>query len=269
MKSFSGNPFAIFGGAALLLSLSFLALIADPQSPDTQAAKGDPTLGERIAGGIVFEGKLWLRGIIGSRKDFARFSSSEKDEPLALVNSVSDSVVLSMQSIRIFSVDKHTWRQIKLKGKLRGGFQETADSPPSGDSVYVGFNTGEWGGGLQRVDLRTGVISDVERRDTKELCAGPLNSACDPVTGVIPDPQNKDCILAAVGLVHMLSHGRILRVCGKDVSLVFEKSFKVDGFKGEWEMIEAFFGLVPAVDGGFWAITSEALYHFGAEMVQS
>jgi len=39
------------------------------------------------------------------------------------------------------------------------------------------------------------------------------------------------------------SHGRILRVCGKDVSLVFEKSFKVDGFKGEWEMTEAFFGL--------------------------
>jgi len=198
-------------------------------------------------------------------EDLARFSSSEKDEPLALVNSVSDSVVLSVQSIRIFSADKHTWRQIKLKGKLRGGFQETADSPPSGDSVYVGFNTGEWGGGLQRVDLRTGVISDVERRDTKELCAGPLNSACDPVTGVIPDPQNKDCILAAVGLVHMLSHGRILRVCGKDVSLVFEKSFKVDGFKGEWEMTEAFFGLVPAVDGGFWAITSEALYHFGAD----
>src|SRR5258707_15103532 len=69
-KSFR-NPFASFGGAALLLSLSFLALNADPQSPDTQAAKGDSILGERIAGGIVFEGKLWLRGIIGSRKDLA------------------------------------------------------------------------------------------------------------------------------------------------------------------------------------------------------
>jgi hypothetical protein len=131
----------------------------------------------------------------------------------------------------------------------------------------VGFNTGEWGGGLQRVDLRTGVISDVERRDTKELCAGPLNSACDPVTGVIPDPQNKNCILAAVGLVHMLfSHGRILRVCGNDVSLVFEKSYKVDGFEGKkWEMSEAFFGLAPTVDGRFWGITSEALYHFEAD----
>jgi hypothetical protein len=86
------------------------------------------------------------------------------------------------------------------------------------------------------------------------------------VTGVIPDPQNKNCILAAVGLVHMLEHGRILRVCGKVVSVVFEKSYKVDGFKGDkWEMTEAFFGLVPTVDGGFWAITSEALYLFAED----
>jgi hypothetical protein len=196
----------------------------------------------------------------------ATFSSSEKEEPIALLNSGRDSVVLSVQSIHIFSAEKHTWRRVKLKGTLRGGFQQTADSPLSGDSVYVGFNTGEWGGGLQRVDLRTGVISDVERRDTKELCAGPLNTNCDPVTGVIPDPQNKDCILAAVGLVHMLEHGRILRVCRQDVNSVFEKSYNVENFKGEkWEMTEAFFGLVPAVDGGFWGITSEALYIFAAD----
>jgi hypothetical protein len=181
MNSFSRNLFAIFAGAALLLSLSFLTLNADPQSSDTQAAKGDSILGERIGGGIVLAGKLWLRGISSLRKgsatglislsladgsrqvhfergvidikkvghdlcvmrwpspdardvvlsiwrqdrfeELARFSPSEKDEPFALVNSGGDSVVLSVQAIRIFSADKHTWRQIKLKGKLRGGFQ--------------------------------------------------------------------------------------------------------------------------------------------------
>src|SRR6267378_3574645 len=71
MKRFSRNPFVIVRGAALLLSVFSLLLNADRQSPDTQAAKGDPVLGERIAGGVVFEGKLWLRGIIGSRKDFS------------------------------------------------------------------------------------------------------------------------------------------------------------------------------------------------------
>lgn len=324
MKSSSRIPFAIFSVAALLLSFSSLALRAAPQSPDSHEPKGDSLLGERIGGGIVFEGKLWLRGAILSRKsisgglvslnlagdsrqvhfergvldvkkighdlcvlrwpssdapevvlsvwrkdrfeDVAKFSPSKKDDPIALVNSANGPVLLSMQSIHTLSADKHEWHQIKLKGKLRGGYQETADSPLAGESIYVGFNTGEWGGGLQRVELRTGVVTDVERRDTKELCAGPMNSACDPVTGVIPDPRNKECILAAVGLVHMLSHGRILRVCGKDVSLIFEKTYTVDGFKDDkWKMTEAFFGLVPAADGGFWAITSGALYHFGAD----
>jgi hypothetical protein len=97
-------------------------------------------------------------------------------------------------------------------------------------------------------------------------CSGPLSSACDPVTGVIPDPRNKDCILAAAGLVHMFSHGRILRVCGKDASLIFEKSHILDGLNGhELKVTEAFFGLTLAADGGFWALTSETLYHFGAD----
>lgn len=317
MKCFLGNALAIFRGVALLLSLSAPVLKADPQSPDIHAAKGDPVLGERIAGGIVFEGKLWLRGVAGALvsislandsrqvhfqqgvldikklghdlwvmrwpspkahegvlsvwkkdrfEDLTRYSFSKKDEPIALVNSATGPVVLSVQSIRILPTDRQVWHQTKLKGKLRGGFQETADSPQSGDSVYVGFNTGEWGGGLQRVDLRTGLVSDIERRDTKELCGGPLNSNCDPVTGVIPDPRNKDCILASVGLVHMVSHGRILRVCGEDVSLVFEKTDTVDGFNGDkWKMTEAFFGLVATADGGFWAITSEALYRFAGD----
>jgi len=322
MKSFFRIPLAIF--VVLLLSFSSLPFWAATQSPDSDKPKGDSVPGERIAGGVVFEGKLWLRGATLSQnsgsaglvsldladnsrqvhfergvldikkighdlcvvrwptldtrevvlsvwkkdrfEDLAKFSSSEQDYPIALVNSAHSPVILSLASIRSLSADKHEWYKIKLKGKLRGGYQETAGTPLAGDSVYLGFNNGEWGGGLQRVELRTGVVTNVERRDTKELCAGPLNSACDPVTSVIPDPRNKDCILAAVGLVHMFSHGRILRVCGKDASLIFEKTHILDGLNGhELKVTEAFFGLTLAADGGFWAITSETLYHFGAD----
>lgn len=324
MKRFLRNPFAIFSGAALLLSFSSLLVRADPQSPDAEAPRGDPVLGERIAGGVVFDGKLWLRGAILSSKDFsgglvslslsdesrqvqfergvldlqkaghdlwvlrqpslgvrefvlsvwrdnrfqdlATFSTSVKDQPIALLLSGGTPTVLCVQTIRKFGLDNHAWRQVKLRGKLRGGYQETVASPLNGNSVYIGSNIGEWGGGLQLVDLRSGTVSEVERRDTKELCAGPLNSACDPVTAVTPDSQNKDCVLAAVGLVHMLSHGRILRVCGTNVSLVFEKVEMVDDFRGgKMPMTEAFFGLVSAEDGGFWGITSKALYRVGAD----
>lgn len=317
MKCFPGNALAILQSATLLLSLSVPLLQAAPQSPDSQPPKGDAALGERIAGGIVFEGKLWLRGVAGGlvsinltndsrqehfqqgvrdikrlgdvlwvircpspdthegilsvwRKDrfedIAKYTFPDKDGPVALVGSASGPVVLSIQSIHIFSTDKKEWRKLRLKGKLRGSFQRTAGSPQNGNGVYVGFNTGEWGGGLQQVDVKTGHISNIERRETKELCAGPLNRACDPVTGVIPDPRNKDCVLASVGLVHMMSHGRILRICGKDVSLVFEKTDTVDGFNGhKVKITEAFFGLAASADGGFWGIASAGLYRFAAD----
>src|SRR5258708_467418 len=290
MKCFSRNSYAFFAGAVLLLSLSVSTLKAEPQAPDKEDPQGDPVLGERIAGGVAFDGKLWLRGAILSRKDFsgglvslsladesrqvqfergvldiektghdlwvlrqptldvrefvlsvwrngrfqdmAKFSAYEKDEPIALLNAAGSPTVLCVHTVRKLAPDNHSWKQVKLSRKLRGGFQQTVASPISGSSVYIGFNTGEWGGGLQRVDLRSGTVTDIERRDTKELCAGPLNSNCDPVTGVIPDPQNKDCVLAAVGLVHMMSHGSILRVCGTSVSLVFEKVEMVDDFRG-------------------------------------
>jgi len=183
------------------------------------------------------------------------------------VNSTSGRAVLSTRAIRILSTDKHAWHMTRLKGMLRGRFQYTAALPLSRDAVYIGFNSGEWRGGLQRMDLQTGLITNVERRDTKELCAGPLNSDCDPVTGAISDPQNKECVLVAVGLEHMMSHGRILRVCENDADVVFQKSYEVGGLKkgAKLRMTEAFFGLVRGPDKALWGTTPRAFYRFEAD----
>jgi hypothetical protein len=196
--------------------------------------------------------------------DLGRFAHSKRDTPIILFKSGTNPAVLSSSTIRELSADTHAWRMTPLKGKLRSGVQMTAASPNSGGSVYVGFNMGEWGGGLQRIDLHTGAVTNVERRDSKELCAGPLNSDCDPVTGVIADPQNRDCVLASVGLVHMFtSGGRILRICGDNVTVVFEKP-ATGGIGGKQSMTEAFYGLASAAETGFWAITWRALYQFGS-----
>jgi hypothetical protein len=237
MRISSGRFFAVCARAPLLLSFSVLTLRAIPQSPETGQPEGDPVLGERIAGGVAFDGRLWLRGLQGSVKgssgglvslslsddsrnvrfeqgvldierldsdlwiircakphasevvlsvwkkgrfeDRATFSLSRKEQPLRLVNSTSGPAVLSTRAIRIFSTGKHAWHVTRLIGVLRGGFQYTTALPLSRAAAYIGFNSGEWGGGLQRIDLQTGLITNVERRDTKELCAGPLNSDCD------------------------------------------------------------------------------------------
>ena len=198
-------------------------------------------------------------------EDLTEFHLSAHDAPLALLRSAGSPAVLSEETVHYLAKD-NTWHVGQLNGKLRSGVGVSVASPQEGDGVYVGFNVGEWGGGLQQVDLRTGTVADVERRDTKNLCDGPLNRECDPVTGVIPDPQNRECVLASVGLVHLgMSNGRILRICNSRVTLVSEILIPEDKktpSNTKWGRTEAFYGLAPSADGGFWGITYRALYLF-------
>jgi hypothetical protein len=303
----------------LLLTLPFCVY---SQSSGTPHSETNAVATARISGGIVFAGRLWLRGTtararsgdgsgalisfsladMSERQDFdtgvlgieavgadlwvlrkspssntewilsvvrgdsvddrARFVPSDTDKPLALFGDGVAPAVLSQKSIRILSGDGN-WELINLQGPLRQGVQMQVASPMTGGAAYMGTNIGEWGGGLQRVDLKTGAVTSVERRDTKELCAGPLNSRCDPVTGVIPDPHNKGCVLASIGLVHFLSHGRILRVCGEQVSVIFEQKRTEQINARSLDVSDSIYGLASANDG-FWAVTPKALYHFEA-----
>lgn len=225
------------------------------------------------------DGELWILRAGPSKHQFAiatwrgnrfeevgEFQLAPKDSPLALLESAGAPAVLSQSSVRYLGDDK-TWRVVDLKGKLRSGVKVSVISPRAGGAIYAGFDVGEWGGGIQQVDLNSGLVTDIERRDTKDLCDGPLNRECDPVTGLIPDPQNNSCVLASIGLVHLFtSHGRIVRVCGSQVALVAEVLVPGDkSDKIKWKRTEAFYGLAPSPDGGFWAIAYRALYHFHSD----
>jgi len=139
------------------------------------------------------------------------------------------------------------------------------------DTMYVGINRGEWGGGLLRIRLSTGLVTAVDKRQDTDLCSGPMNSQCDPVTGLVPDLKRPGCVFASVGLSHMMWHGRVLRVCGDRVETVFEAELMPVGerirrifssharsFPPETEPV---FALAPVADG-FWAVTPRALYHW-------
>jgi hypothetical protein len=92
------------------------------------------------------------------------------------------------------------------------------------DALFVGLNSGEWGGGLRRIDRRTGTIEIVERNATGGLCDGPLNTQCDPVHGIATIPWKPDCVALAIGLSHMMIHGRLSQVCGGRVEQLFSQS---------------------------------------------
>ncbi|HYE47415.1 MAG TPA: hypothetical protein VEA44_16745 [Caulobacter sp.] len=120
-------------------------------------------------------------------------------------------------------------------------------------ALLVGFDHGEWGGGLRRVDLGSGAVSQVENIDG-DLCGGLLNPECDPVRGLIPDAARPHCAIAAIGLLHGLGSGRVVRVCGSTVTPVYEPRVEPgdvppDRLAGRtWPLS----GLIALDDGG-WA----------------
>ncbi len=143
-----------------------------------------------------------------------------------------------------------SWRVVKLK---RGfGRADSSTITRSGKSAYLGFDAGEFGGKLIRADL-TGLSDEDEHV---------LQSN---VTALIPDAINQDCVIVALGLVHMsISEGGILRVCNSDVTTLFERKLSYNFFSDNHTMMEAFYSLAPSSKNGFWAASKHAIYHFNA-----
>jgi len=159
---------------------------------------------------------------------------------------------------------------------------EVADSPPrwialsdrihpreaqallrAGDRLLAGSNLGEFGGGLQRIDRSTGTISEARRNDTGEACDAMLDRRCTPVTGLAPSPWSGDCAVAAVGMEHLLTIGRLVEICGDRIELLFEKdSRSLHDRPGKRPFNQvAFFGVTASGDT-LWAVAADGLYRF-------
>ncbi len=110
------------------------------------------------------------------------------------------------------------WKRWPLAATLGlGGRMAT----PDGRSVYVGYNLGEWGGGLRRIEVSTGAVAFVTEVGD-DLCGGQINPACDPVVGVFADRDQPECVIVGAGISHMgLSRGDVYRVCGATITSLF------------------------------------------------
>jgi hypothetical protein len=123
------------------------------------------------------------------------------------------------------------------------------------DTVFVGFNIGEWGGGLRRINRRNGHVSTVEENPSGKLCAGLLNTECDPVTGIAAGPGKLGCVAVAIGLVHMMARGSIVEVCGRAVKRLYVKPYQDEAPYSTMP----FFGIVSA-ESKLWAVGIDGIY---------
>lgn len=214
---------------------------------------------------------LWSRriasGMAGAEawSKVGAFPQNAKRQVLTLDCSGLEPIVVSTDGL----IMPISGRSVPLKGDAPLGPGYVVSQVRDG-MLWLGLNAGEWGGGLRRIRLADGVMDAPSNVDSKSLCGGTLNPACDPVTGLAPDPVRADCMIATIGLVHMMSHGSVVRICGKDVSLVYAKPYTLkpdwhwDGkLDGEREASVAFQSMAAAPGGGkAFAVASDGLYLF-------
>ncbi len=196
--------------------------------------------------------------------------------PIGLAMNSDHLIVFADDALYSFDGVKGTWHRTTLSRALDvGGPTSVSSSLISGNSLYLGLNAGEWGGGLMTIDLRTGEIELLGRRQDNKWCDGPLDHACVPVTGLAPDPIRPGCLLASIGLSHLLTHGRIWRICDRKIEVVFERPIespmtfmarklrevRPDARRGSINT-EAFFGIVATSPREVWAVGRYGLYRY-------
>lgn len=169
---------------------------------------------------------------------------------------------------RVITVGQHTVtilsgqsaQSIRLNGDLPGGVVVTH---PDGDVLYVGVNAGEWGGGLHRLNLRTGLVETINALGGSDPCDGPLYAQCDPVTGIAAMPGKPGCIAVSTALEHMMTRkGSLLSVCDRTVATLYAPPLKTDPPPpSPWVHTVPFRGLV-ARNGVLWSAGADGLYRF-------
>jgi hypothetical protein len=207
------------------------------------------TLQQRLRRGWALQATLPIQG-----DRFAALDCKVDDASIAVV---TNRRLVEVEGQKVRSI---TFRQ-ELEPPLVNGTALAAQ-----DAVWLGLNVGEWGGGLRRIGRSHGQVELVEHNRSGDLCGGPLNTACDPVTGIATAPWNSSCIVAAIGLVHMMAHGRIVEVCGKSVRRLYFKALDPQPPNnllddGEPSSTVAFFGLART-GNIIWAVGFDGLYRF-------
>src|SRR5277367_6211767 len=135
-----------------------LTVIAYGAAADSSAhGKSDPVLGERIAKGVVFDGRLWLEGTMISRDDptggLVSFGITDGSRQVHFERGVLD----------IQSLDNELWvlRSVSMKGRglvvsvwRKGVFEDLAGfDAPLGDDPIVLLS----GAGMPRVLSRQAI----------------------------------------------------------------------------------------------------------------
>lgn len=214
---------------------------------------------------VEISGKWTLKKVLNGSWTELGSTSSGNERLIAMDCNADQTGATLLTENRLIEMTGGEVRSTDLSDNLARA-HVTATTVVSGDSIWLGLNSGEWGGGLRRISRTDGRVETIALNRSGELCGGPLNTDCDPVNGLAVSPWNPNCVIAAVGLIHIMMHGRIVEVCGETVRrLYFKPSVSLLPYNPfddrEPASTIAFFGLA-GLSGRVVAIGSDGIYYF-------
>lgn len=217
--------------------------------------------------GLFEDGKAgWKLQQRSAERWTARVSVATQGDTLITLGCRDDSdAVTLITNRRLVELAGTSSRSVSLKQPLHEPFG-IGTAFVTDDAVWLGLNAGEWGGGLRRIALKDGDAKAIVKHKPGDECGGTLNIACDPVNGIVPSPWKPGCIVVAVGVVHMMSGGHIVEVCGNEVRRLYFKALDPQPpygkvVDGEPSSTIAFFGLAR-IGNSVWAVGIDGLYRF-------
>lgn len=173
---------------------------------------------------------------------------------------------------QLIEIEAGEQRAVRLAEPIEG---DLGAALATEEALYIGFDLGEWGGGLWRLDRTTGKARTIESVVSKQSCSGPLNTSCDPITALAVSPWKPDCLVATIAQMHHAPSGRIVEVCGEQVVRLYFEALTwgpfdkaVVGEDGESFAAIAFYGLARQGEA-LWSVgyPGGALYRIDAKGV--
>lgn len=174
----------------------------------------------------TLDDQLWVLSQLGSESHVWNrvnggfellFRFHKTTDPMALSSWRNRPVVLSGDKIHWLdeaSQPHESTLTRPLSVGARRGFSVAVSH--SGDFYAGTGRIGEFGGTLLRIPIVTGRVEVVVVDGTNQIsrtCGHHLFLGCDPVHAVIPDPENRDCVLAGNGWNFSQTDAQIFRAC--------------------------------------------------------
>ncbi|MFT3896947.1 MAG: hypothetical protein QM719_04530 [Thermomonas sp.] len=164
-------------------------------------------------------------------------NEEDGDSPIAVAAGYGKTYVLTRKWLFSISLGG-TWSSTRISPAL--DLLETTRHVAliNENRFWLGLDNGEWDGKLINVELDSG-----KTHDWSDMNAN----------AVVADPSGQGCILASGGLLHFLSSGELVRVCGEKTQTLYK------GEQPIWGLVNSGKEVFAVVDGGMVPVRGSGL----------